>query len=80
MSKSYIERTVSKGRIGRYSYMEKFAITQEGIIMLEEFTRRNSPWNQLAELLRQESHEIPLKMTIGAIRIAYRLTKFVLKP
>jgi hypothetical protein len=80
MSKSYVERTVSKGRIGLYSYMEKFAITQEGLIMLEEFTMRNSPWNQLAELLRQESYEIPLKMTIGAIRIAYRLTKFVLKP
>jgi hypothetical protein len=80
MSKSYVERIVSKGRIGLYSYMEKFAITQEGLIMLEEFTMRNSPWNQLAELLRQESYEIPLKMTIGAIRIAYRLTKFVLKP
>ncbi len=80
MSKSYVERTVSKGRVGLYSYMEKFAITQEGLIMLEEFTMRNSPWNQLTELLRQESYEIPLKMTIGAIRIAYRLTKFVLKP
>jgi hypothetical protein len=80
MSKSYVERTVSKGRVGLYSYMEKFAITQEGLIMLEEFTMRNSPWNQLAELLRQESYELPLKMTIGAIRIAYRLTKFVLKP
>lgn len=80
MSKSYIERTVSKGRIGRYSYTEKFAITQEGLTMLEEFTRRNSPWNQLTELLRQESYEIPLKLTIGAVRMAYRLTKFVLKP
>jgi hypothetical protein len=80
MSKSYIERTVSKGRIGRNSYTQKFAITQEGLTMLEEFTRRNSPWNQLTELLRQESYELPLKMTIGAVRIAYRLAKFVLKP
>jgi predicted transcriptional regulator len=79
MSKSYIERTVSKGRIGRNSYTEKFAITQEGLTMLEEFTRRNSPWNQLTELLRQESYELPLKMTIGAVRITYRLAKFVLK-
>jgi predicted transcriptional regulator len=80
MSKGYIERIVNKGRIGRYSYTEKFAITHEGLTMLEEFTRRNSPWNQLTELLRQESYEIPFKMTIGAVRIAYRLTKFVLKP
>jgi DNA-binding HxlR family transcriptional regulator len=80
MSKGYVERTVSKGRIGRYSYTEKFAITQEGLTLLEVFSRRNSPWNQLTELLRQESYEIPLKMIIGAVRIAYRLTKFVLKP
>jgi predicted transcriptional regulator len=79
MSKSYIERTVSKGRIGRYSYKERFAITQDGLTMLEEFTRSNSPWNLLTELLRQESYELPLKMTIGAVRIVYRLTKFVLK-
>jgi predicted transcriptional regulator len=79
ISKSYVERTVKKGRIGRYSYTERFAITQDGLTMLEEFTRRNSPWNQLTELLRQESYELPLKMTIGAVRIVYRLTKFVLK-
>ena len=79
MSKSYIERTVSKGRIRHYSYTERFAITQDGLAILEEFTRRNSPWNQLGELLRQESDEYPLKMTIGAVRIVYRLTKFVLK-
>jgi predicted transcriptional regulator len=53
MSKSYIERTVSKGRIRHYSYTERFAITQDGLALLEEFTRRNSPWNQLAELLRR---------------------------
>jgi predicted transcriptional regulator len=58
MSKSYIERTVSKGRIGRHSYTEKFAITQEGLSILEEFTRLNSPWNQLTELLRKESYEL----------------------
>jgi DNA-binding MarR family transcriptional regulator len=79
LSKSYIERTVSKGRIRRHSYTEKFAITQEGLTMLEELTRRNSPWNQLTDLLRQESYELPLKMTIGAVRISYRLAKFVLK-
>ena len=79
MSKSYIERTVSKARIRRYSYTEKFGITQEGLSMLEEFTRRNSPWNQLTEFLIQESYELPLKMTISAVRIAYRLAKFVLK-
>jgi predicted transcriptional regulator len=80
MSKGYIERTVSKGTIGRNSYTEKFSITQEGLTMLEEFVRRNSPWNQLKELLRQESYDIPLKMIISAVRIAYRLTNFVLKP
>ena len=80
MLKSYIERTVNKARIRRYSYTEKFAITHEGLSMLEEFTRRNSPWNQLTEFLRQESYELPLKMTISAVRIAYRLAKFVLKP
>ena len=78
MSKGYIERIVSKGRIRRYSYTEKFAITQEGLTILEEITGR--PWNQLRELLRQESNELPLKMTIGAATIAYRLAKFVLKP
>ena len=79
MTKGYIGRILSKGRIRRYSYTEKFAITQEGLSILEEFTRRNSPWNQLTELLRQESYELPLKMTIGVVRIAYRLAKFVLK-
>ncbi|MGC1932147.1 MAG: hypothetical protein WA667_24505 [Candidatus Nitrosopolaris sp.] len=80
MSKNYIERTVSKTRIRRYSYTEKFGITQEGLSMLEEFTRRNSPWNQLTDFLRQESDELPLKMTITAVRMTYRLAKFVLKP
>lgn len=79
MLKSYLERTVSKGRIRRYSYTEKFVITQDGLTILEELTRRNNPWNQLTELLRQESYELPLKMTIGAVRIAYRFAKFVLK-
>ena len=79
MSKSYLERTVSKGRIRRYSYTEKFVITQDGLSILEELTRRNNPWNQLTELLRQESYELPLKMTIGAVRIAYRFVKFVLR-
>jgi predicted transcriptional regulator len=80
MSKSYIEKTVSKARIRPYSYTEKFAITQEGLSVLEEFARRNSPRNQLTEILRQESYELPLKMTLTAVRIAYRLAKFVLKP
>jgi DNA-binding MarR family transcriptional regulator len=79
ISKNYIERTVRKGRIRRYHYTEKFAITQEGLTMLEEFSRHDGPWNQLTELLRQESNELPLKMAIGAVRVAFRLTKFVLK-
>jgi hypothetical protein len=79
MSKSYLERTVSKGRIRRYSYAEKFVITQDGLAILEEYNRRNNPWNQLTELLRQESYELPLKMSIGAVRIAYRFAKFVLR-
>ena len=74
MSKGYIERIVSKGRIRRYAYTEKFAITQEGLAILDESTWRNGPWNQL------ESYELPLKMAIGAVRIVYRLAKFVLKP
>ncbi len=80
MSRGYLERIVSKNRIRRYSYTEKFAITQEGLAVLEEFNRRNSPWNQLTELIRQEPYELPLKMTIGAVRVAYKLTKFILKP
>src|SRR5437667_12206307 len=76
MSKGYLERMVNKGSIRRYSYTEKFAITQEGLVILEGFTRGNSPWNQLTELLTQDSSELPLKMTIGAVRVAYRLTKF----
>ncbi len=80
MYKGYIERIVSRGRIRRYSYIEKFAITQEGLAILEKFIRRNSPWNQLRELLRQESYELPLKMTLGAMMLAYRLAKIVLKP
>jgi hypothetical protein len=80
MSKGYIERTVSKGRIRRHSYIEKFAITHEGLSILEEFTRRNGSWDQLTDFLRQESYELPLKMTISAVRMAYRLAKFVLKP
>jgi len=79
MIKGYIERILSKGTIRRYSYTEKFEITKEGLAILEEFNRWNSPWNQLKELLRQESNELPLKMTIGAATIAYRLVKFVLK-
>jgi DNA-binding MarR family transcriptional regulator len=80
ISKGYIERTVRKAKIRRYSYIENFAVTQEGLSMLEELARRNSPWNQLAEFIGKESYELPLKMTIGAVRIAYRLVKFVLKP
>ncbi len=76
MSRGYLERIVSKS----YSYTEKFAITQEGLAVLEEFNRGNSPWNQLTELIRQEPYELPLKMTIGAVRVAYKLTKFILKP
>ncbi len=80
ISKGYIERTMRKAKIRRHSYIEKFAVTQEGLSMLEEFARRNSPWNQLAKFIGQDSYELPLKMTIGAVRIAYRLVKFVLKP
>jgi predicted transcriptional regulator len=79
MSKSYLERTVSRGRIRRYSYKEKFVITHDGLAILEEYNRKNNPWNQLTELLRQESYELPLKMTIGAVRMAYRFAKFVLR-
>jgi DNA-binding MarR family transcriptional regulator len=71
MSKGYIERTMSKARIS-YSYRERFSITQEGLSMLDEFIRRNSPWNHLRQ-------ELPLKMIIGAVRIAYGLAKFILK-
>ena len=80
ISKGYIERTMNKAKIRRYLYIEKFAVTHEGLSMLEEFTRRNSPWNKVAESIGQESYDLPLKMTIGAVRIAYRLVKFVLKP
>ena len=79
ISKGYIERTINKARIRRYLYIEKFAVTQEGLSMLEEFTRRNSPWNKVTEFIGQESYDLPLKMTIGAVRIVYRLVKFVLK-
>jgi DNA-binding MarR family transcriptional regulator len=70
IAKDYIERIMSKGRIRRYSYTGKFAITQEGLAVLEEVNRWNSPWNQLTESIRQESYELPLKMTIGAVRIS----------
>jgi predicted transcriptional regulator len=80
ISKGYIERTMNKAKIRRYLYIEKFAVTHEGLSMLEEFARRNSPWNKVAELIGQESYDLPLKMTIGAVRIAYRLVKYVLKP
>lgn len=80
MAKDYIERILIKGRIRRYPYTEEFAITQEGLVALEELTRRNSPWNLLTESIRQESYELPLKMTMGAVRITYKLAKFILKP
>jgi DNA-binding MarR family transcriptional regulator len=80
ISKGYIERTMNKAKIRRYLYIEKFAVTHEGLSILEEFTRRNSPWNKVTEFIGQESYDFPLKMTIGAVRIAYRLVKFVLKP
>lgn len=80
IAKDYIERIMSKGRIRRYSYTGKFAITQEGLAVLAEVNRWNSPWNQLTESIRQESYELPLKMTIGAVRIAYKLAKFILMP
>ena len=78
MSKNYIERTVNRARIRRYSYTEKFGITQEGLFILEK-ARRNSPWNQLTDFLREESDELPLKMTITAVTMTYKLAKFVLK-
>jgi DNA-binding MarR family transcriptional regulator len=80
ISKGYIERTMNKAKIRRYLCIEKFVVTNEGLSMLEEFTRRNSPWNKVTEFIGQESYDLPLKMTIGAVRIAYRLVKFVLKP
>jgi DNA-binding MarR family transcriptional regulator len=80
ISKGYIERTMNKAKIRRYLYIEKFAVTHEGLSMLEEFASRNSPWNKVAEFIGQESYGLPLKMTIGAVRIVYRLVKFVLKP
>jgi DNA-binding MarR family transcriptional regulator len=80
ISKGYIERTIKRAKIRRYSYIEEFAVTREGLSMVDEFARRNSPWNQLAKFVGQDSYELPLKMTIGAVRIAYRLVKFVLKP
>jgi DNA-binding MarR family transcriptional regulator len=42
ISKGYIERTINKARIRRYLYIEKFAVTQEGLSMLEEFTSISS--------------------------------------
>jgi predicted transcriptional regulator len=80
MAKDYIEKIISRGRIRRYSYTGKFAITQEGLAVLEESIRWSSPWNQLIEALRLESDGLPFKMTIGAARIAYRLAKFILIP
>ena len=68
------------GKLGEPLLTPTTRYRYEGLSMLEEFTRRNSPWNQLTEFLRQESYELPLKMTISAVRIAYRLAKFVLKP
>jgi len=79
ISKGYIERTMNKAKIRRYLYIEKFAVTHEGLSMLEEFTSLNSPWNKVAEFIGEESFDLPLKMTIGAVRMAYRLVKFVLK-
>jgi DNA-binding MarR family transcriptional regulator len=79
MMKGYIERIMTRGSIRRYSYTERFAITQEGLAVLEQFNRWNSPWNQLIELIKQESSELPLKMTIDAMKIASKLIKFVLK-
>jgi predicted transcriptional regulator len=79
MMKGYIEAIMTRRRIRRHSYTERFAITQEGLAVLEQFNRWNSPWNQLIELIKQESNELPLKMTIDAMRIASKLVKFVLK-
>jgi predicted transcriptional regulator len=79
MMKGYIERIMIRGRIKRFSYTERFAITQEGLAALEQFSRWNSPWNQLIELIKQDSYELPLKMTIDAIRISSKLVKFILK-
>ena len=79
ISKGYIERTMNKAKIRRYLYIEKFAVTHEGLSMLEEFTILNSPWNKVADFIGEESFDLPLKITIGAVRIAYRLVKFVLK-
>jgi hypothetical protein len=77
MTKGYVETILTRGRIRRYSYTERFAITQEGLAVLEQFNRWNSPW--LIELIKQESSELALKMTIDAMKIASKLIKFVLK-
>lgn len=79
MMKGYIERILTRGRLRRYSYTERFAITQEGLAVLEVFNRWNSPWNQLIEIIKLETSDLPLKVTIDALRIASKLIKFVLK-
>jgi predicted transcriptional regulator len=85
MLKGYVERTRNRRML--FSSKECFSATIEGLAALEKAGVDNSPWNQIMFTLKESgertvlglSNELPIKLTLGAIKTTYRLAKFILK-
>jgi DNA-binding MarR family transcriptional regulator len=80
----FVERT--RKRRMRFSSREYFSTTIEGLAALEEAIKCNSNifWNQLSSILKSHGERIliewsnkslPFKVTLGAIKMTYRIAK-----
>jgi DNA-binding MarR family transcriptional regulator len=80
----FVERT--RKRRMHFLSREYFSTTMEGLAALEEAIRGTSNifWNQLSSVLKSHGERLliewsnkslPLKVTIGAIKMTYRLAK-----
>jgi DNA-binding MarR family transcriptional regulator len=80
----FVERT--RKRRMHFSSREYFSTTIEGLAALEEAIKGNSNifWNQLSSILKSHGERIliewsnkslPFKVTIGAIKMTYKLAK-----
>ena len=73
MTKGFMERQMKKRR-WRTSYDEYFTITPEGLAALE-IVRGNNPLDNMSEFL----DSLPIRVPEDAIRIAFRVARFILK-
>jgi DNA-binding MarR family transcriptional regulator len=80
----FVERT--RKRRMHFSSREYFSTTIEGLAALEEAIKGNSNifWNQLSSILKSHGERIliewsnkslPFKVTLGAIKMTYRIAK-----